>query len=131
MKVPKSYEGRFVCAHLGAPVYMFQYGAHVRLKAGEYLMPVPMLKQVETPEGPKQSQAMSNLLTGVLVAEVGDDYVVFEIFDPDPSGQTGVVMHKLVPSGLILSLDTVRAVDFRMPTVIVRTAAQPSRIIQP
>ena len=132
MKVPKSYEGKFVCAHLGTPVYMCEYGAHVTLEGGKpQLMPAPMMKTVATPEGTKQSQAMSNLLTGALVAEVGDDYVVFELFDPDPAGTTGTVTHKLVPSQLILSLDTVQAVEFVMPGVTRRVPAQPSRIVQP
>lgn len=133
MKVPKSYEGRLVCAHLGAPVYMFEYGGSARLGGSEHLVASPLIKAVKTPDGDKQSQAMSNLLVGALVKEVTDDSVLFELFDPQgPTGMSGTIMHKLVPSALILSLDLVAAANVSMPVFTQSAPAnESSRIIQP
>lgn len=133
MKVPKSYEGKLVCAHLGAPVYMFESAGSARIRGADHLVAGPLIKTVRTPDGDKQSQAMSNLLVGALVKEVTDDSVLFELFDPQgPSGLSGSVMHKLVPSALILSLDSVAAVGAPMPAFVLSAPSRdPARIIQP
>lgn len=120
MKVPKSYEGLFVCVQLAAPVYMFGYGAHVKINGEQHVMPSPIIK---TDASGKQSSAMTNLLTGVRVVRVHEDSVVFELYDFDDAG-TGTIMSKLVPSQLILSIDRVSSADAALPEVTVRTRAK-------
>jgi len=125
MKVPKSYEGKVVAVHLAQPVYMFGYGAHVRIDGVEHVAAAPIMRQVPAGNGidgpPKQSPAMSNMLVGALVVGVEDDSVTFMLFDPDTSGHKGVTVHKTVPSALIASIDAVVGVDVPMPIPVPRS----------
>lgn len=121
MKVPKSYEGLFVCVQLAAPVYMFGYGAHVKIKGEQHVMPAPIIK---ADASGKQSSAMTNLLTGVRVVTVHEDSVVFELYDFEDAATTGTIMTKLVPEQLILSIDRVASVDAALPEVTVHTRAK-------
>lgn len=124
MKVSEEYVGKLVGMHLGRPVAMFEYGAHVKWDGRDLITPAPMVKAVQ--DG-TQSVAMSETLMGALVVAVADDSVTVKLLIPDPDGKSGVVMLKMIPSALILSIDTVDHVDAPMPTVTPRARAVPHK----
>lgn len=116
MKIPKSYEGQLVCIHLGAPVYMFEYGAHVTVGNAVLLMPAPIVREVQGKDGPVKSQAMSNLLVGVRVEKVEDDSISVHLFVDHPKDPARcAVILKTIPSALVLSIDSVVSHDAEMP----------------
>lgn len=131
MKIPKSYEGQLVCIHLGAPVYMFEYGAHMQLDGRELVTPAPVVRQVQGKEGAVQSQAMSNLLIAVRVAEVADDSIAVDIFaDHKGDPKRCSIIRKRVPSALVMSIDTVTAFDVEMPVPVQQIVQAPKPLVQ-
>ncbi len=117
MKVPEEYVGKLVGMHLGRPVAMFEYGAHVVWDKKELITPAPMIKNLQ---GGTQSISMSETLMGALVVSVADDSITVKLLIPDPDGKSGVVMLKTIPTALILSIDAVDQVDAPMPTATSR-----------
>ena len=115
MKVPKSYEGKLVGIHLARPVYMFEYGVHVKMPSGvELLCPAPIMKEGSDL---KPQPSLSEFLMGAHVVSVEDDSITVELFVPNNDGKVGCVMEKCIPSGLILSIDNVKTFESEMPQV--------------
>ena len=136
MKIPKSYEGKWVGLHLARPVYMFEYGAHVKWRDLDGLMPQLMMKPSGPPPGPgeepKLAPAATDMIMGARVVTVTDDTIELLLYVPDADNQGGVLMRSMLPSALVIHVATVEEYDVSPPPEVVSKQRQPqpkSRVI--
>ncbi len=125
MRIDPALVGHMIAVQFARPVYMYEYGAHVRLngQSKEHLMAQPIMTPDCTQEQakaalatgvmPPMKQMARDVLVGVLVSAVTEDSVTFDCLTPAPDGQSMMMVRKTVPSTIVVSIDEV--VDHDMP----------------
>lgn len=138
MKLPEDLVGKVVAIQLGRPLMMFEYGAHLKRpgSSDEELLGKPITRDdprdaAAALEGrpARQVAATMDFVMGVRVKAVGDDWIRYEILDPDERGTAGFTAEVTLPSLLVLQVVQITGFEVPMPEVTAKIRQQSKLIV--
>lgn len=137
MKLSQDLVGKVVAIQLGRPLMMFEYGGHLKRpdSSDELLIGKPITRDAADDaaalhEGrpARQVAVTMDFVMGVRITAVGDDWLRYEIVDPDQSGTTGNTAEVTIPSLLALQVVEITGFEVPMPEVTAKIRT-PSKLI--
>ena len=118
MNLSKEWVGTYVAVQFARPLYMFEYGAHVKdVEGSTQLVPMPKHEPAMGPDGKPGARMVARDFAIGLVTSVTDG-LTLELTIPNESQQSVTLMLKTVAPELVMAIDIVFAHEAPVPQAV-------------